>query len=37
MLDPKLLRTQPEAVAAQLARRGFSFDLVRFQDLEARR
>jgi len=37
MLDPKLLRTQPEAVAAQLARRGFAFDLARFQDLEARR
>ena len=37
MLDPKLLRTQPEAVAAQLARRGFDFDLARFQDLEARR
>ena len=37
MLDPKYLRAQPEAVAAQLARRGFSFDLARFQDLEGRR
>src|SRR5882757_3272551 len=37
MLDPKLLRTQPEAVAAQRARRGFTFALARFQDLEARR
>src|SRR5579859_2116053 len=37
MLDPKFLRSQPEAVAAQLARRGFAFDLPRFQDLESRR
>jgi seryl-tRNA synthetase len=37
MLDPKFLRTQPETVAAQLARRGFAFDLPRFQDLETRR
>ena len=37
MLDPKFLRAQPEAVAAQLARRGFAFDLPRFQDLETRR
>lgn len=37
MLDPKLLRTQPDAVAAQLARRGFQFDLERFNALEARR
>ncbi|MDR3415365.1 MAG: serine--tRNA ligase [Nevskia sp.] len=37
MLDPKLLRAQPETVAAQLARRGFVFDLSRFQELEARR
>ncbi|HEX4895572.1 MAG TPA: serine--tRNA ligase, partial [Solimonas sp.] len=37
MLDPKLLRTQPEQVAAQLARRGFVFDLERFQSLENQR
>ncbi|AXQ29151.1 serine--tRNA ligase [Solimonas sp. K1W22B-7] len=37
MLDPKLLRSQTEQVAAQLARRGFAFDLDRFNDLEARR
>jgi seryl-tRNA synthetase len=37
MLDPKLLRAQPETVAAQLGRRGFVFDLARFQGLESRR
>ncbi|WP_028007825.1 serine--tRNA ligase [Solimonas flava] len=37
MLDPKLLRAQPEQVAAQLARRGFVFDLSRFNELESRR
>src|SRR6218665_2012419 len=37
MLDPKLLRSQPEQVAQQLARRGFTFDLTRFQALESRR
>lgn len=37
MLDPKILRSQPEAVAAKLARRGFIFDLERFTSLEARR
>ena len=37
MLDPKFLRSQPEAVAAGLARRGFVFDLTRFQGLESRR
>jgi len=37
MLDPKLLRSQTEQVAAQLARRGFVFDLERFNGLEARR
>ncbi|MGH8540381.1 MAG: serine--tRNA ligase, partial [Stenotrophobium sp.] len=37
MLDPKLLRAQPEQVATQLARRGFRFDLARFNDLESRR
>jgi seryl-tRNA synthetase len=37
MLDPKFLRAQPETVAAQLGRRGFVFDLPRFQELETRR
>jgi seryl-tRNA synthetase len=38
MLDPKRLRTQTEAVAAALSRRGSGvFDLPRFQALEARR
>jgi seryl-tRNA synthetase len=37
MLDPKLLRSQPEQVAAQLARRGFTLDLERFNQLEAAR
>ncbi|MCI0749297.1 MAG: serine--tRNA ligase [Nevskiales bacterium] len=37
MLDPKLLRADPQNVAVQLARRGFQFDLDRFNELEARR
>ena len=37
MLDPKRLRADAPAVAAQLARRGFAFDLDRFNALEARR
>lgn len=37
MLDPRRLRAEPEAVAAQLARRGFALDLDRFRALEARR
>ena len=37
MLDPRRLRAEPEAIAAQLARRGFALDLDRFRDLEARR
>ena len=37
MLDPKLLRTDPEAVAANLARRGFVLDVARFRALEERR
>ena len=37
MLDPKLLRSEPERVREQLARRGFAFDLEKFQDLESRR
>lgn len=37
MLDPKLLRTEPERVAANLARRGFALDLASLAALEARR
>ena len=37
MLDIQLLRTQPEAVAAGLARRGAAIDLVPFEALEAQR
>ena len=37
MLDPKRLRTDVQAVAAQLARRGYVFDIDRFNELEARR
>lgn len=37
MLDPKLLRSEPERVREQLARRGFAFDLEKFHDLETRR
>ncbi len=37
MLDPKLFRTDLDAVAAQLARRGFELDTDRIQALEARR
>jgi seryl-tRNA synthetase len=37
MLDPKLIRSQPDQVAAQLARRGFSFNLAQFNELESRR
>src|SRR2546430_5911257 len=37
MLDPKLLRAQPEQVATQLARREFVLDLAQFSDLESRR
>jgi len=37
MLDPKLLRSQTEQVAAQLARRGYTFDIQRFNALETRR
>ncbi len=37
MLDPKLLRTDLEAVAANLARRGFHLDTERLRELEARR
>ena len=37
MLDPKRLRANPEAIAQQLARRGYVFDLTRFNDLESSR
>ncbi len=37
MLDPKLLRTDLDATAAQLARRGFVLDTARIGTLEARR
>jgi seryl-tRNA synthetase len=37
MLDTKLLRTDPESVAANLARRGFVLDVARFRALEERR
>ena len=37
MLDPKRLRADAPAVAAQLARRGYVFDLARFNVLEASR
>jgi seryl-tRNA synthetase len=37
MLDPKRLRAEPEAVAANLARRGFDMDLEAFTRLEEAR
>lgn len=37
MLDPKRLRANPEAIAQQLARRGYVFDLTRFNELESSR
>jgi seryl-tRNA synthetase len=37
MLDPKRLRAEPEAIARNLARRGFEMDLGAFQRLEAAR
>ncbi|MFT3807358.1 serine--tRNA ligase [Arenimonas sp.] len=37
MLDSKLLRTDTEAVAANLARRGFQLDVARLQQLEEQR
>src|SRR5688572_3578654 len=37
MLDIRQLRTDPQGVAANLARRGHAFDLARFSELEARR
>ena len=37
MIDPKLLRSDPEAVARNLARRGFALDVARLRALEERR
>jgi seryl-tRNA synthetase len=37
MLDARLLRSEPDAVAANLARRGFTLDVERFRALEERR
>jgi len=37
VLDPQLLRREPEAVAARLAARGFTLDLPRLAALETRR
>ncbi len=37
MLDPKLLRTDLEATAARIARRGVALDVARIGELEARR
>lgn len=37
MIDPKLLRSDLEAVVANLSRRGFTFDVARFEQLELRR
>ena len=37
MLDPKRLRANPEVIAQQLARRGYVFDLTRFNELESSR
>lgn len=37
MLDPKLLRSDPAAIAANLARRGFTLDVARLNSLEESR
>ncbi len=37
MLDPNLLRTEPDAVAEKLARRGFLLDVDKLRALEERR
>ena len=37
MIDPKLLRTDPESVARNLARRGFELDVTALKALEERR
>jgi seryl-tRNA synthetase len=37
MIDPQLLRTDPEAVAAALTPRGYQLDVAAWRDLESRR
>ena len=37
MIDPKLLRQSADDIAANLARRGFEFDVQHWRDLEDRR
>ena len=37
MLDPQLLRTDPEAVSAKLSERGYDLDAAQWRDLDARR
>ena len=37
MIDPKLLRSDPRAVAANLARRGYAFDVDAFEALDEQR
>src|SRR5215470_13488765 len=37
MIDPKLLRSDPEAVARNLARRGYTLDVEALKALEERR
>ncbi len=37
MIDPKLLRTDPEAVARNLARRGYTLDVTALRALEEKR
>ena len=37
MIDPKLLREQPEAVASGLTRRGAPFDVAAYRELDAKR
>ncbi|MDY3197691.1 MAG: serine--tRNA ligase [Pseudomonadaceae bacterium] len=37
MLDPKLVRSQPQLIAERLASRGFSLDVAQLEELESRR
>ena len=37
MLDPQILRTDPETVAARLAERGYTLDATEWRELDARR
>jgi len=37
LIDPKLLRTDPEAVARNLARRGYPLDVTALKALEEKR